>query len=123
MQMTVESMADIEAEIRARAKAWNEPTLAQYDERLADRIKAAAKREREAREDLRTALMAVIDALDAVGFKPWTCDYPLEVAYSAANAALEKHSGGARVWCKRDPSRHCVDCEMCKGEGDLCHEV
>ena len=46
MQMTVESMADIEAEIRARAKAWNEPTLAQYDERLADRIHAAHEREK-----------------------------------------------------------------------------
>jgi len=48
MQMTVESMADIEAEIRARAKAWNEPTLAQYDERLADRIHAAHERVRHA---------------------------------------------------------------------------
>jgi hypothetical protein len=20
----------------------------------------------------------------------------------------------ARVWCKNDPARHCVDCEVCK---------
>ena len=42
-----ETVADIVAEVRARAKAWPDPSLVQYDERLADRIEAAAKRERE----------------------------------------------------------------------------
>ena len=42
-----ETIADIVAEVRARAKAWPDPSLVQYDERLADRIEAAAKRERE----------------------------------------------------------------------------
>ena len=43
-----ETIADIVAEVRARANAWPDPSLVQYDERLADRIEAAAKREREA---------------------------------------------------------------------------
>jgi len=46
--LPLESLDNIEAEIRARAKAWNEPTLAQYDERLADRIHAAHERIRHA---------------------------------------------------------------------------
>ena len=40
-----ETLDDIEAEIRARAKAWPEPSLAKYDEQLADRIHAARERE------------------------------------------------------------------------------
>ena len=40
-----ESHAGITAEIRARAGAWMDDKLKQYDERLADRLDAAHKRE------------------------------------------------------------------------------
>lgn len=40
-----ESHAGITAEIRARAGAWMDDKLKQYDERLADRLEAAHKRE------------------------------------------------------------------------------
>lgn len=40
-----ESHAGITAEIRARAGAWMDDMLKQYDERLADRLDAAHKRE------------------------------------------------------------------------------
>lgn len=43
-----ETLADIVAEIRARAGVWIAKELKQYDLRLADRIDAAWKRERNA---------------------------------------------------------------------------
>ena len=39
-----ETLDAIAAEVRARAKAWPDPSLVQYDERLADRITDAARR-------------------------------------------------------------------------------
>lgn len=42
-----ETLDAIAAEVRARAKAWPDPSLVQYDERLADRITDATRRERE----------------------------------------------------------------------------
>ena len=53
-----ETIADIVAEVRARAKAWPDPSLVQYDERLADRIDAAHKREREAGAEAYTTFVS-----------------------------------------------------------------
>ena len=41
-----ETLDAIAAEVRARAKAWPDPSLVQYDERLADRITDAARQGR-----------------------------------------------------------------------------
>lgn len=39
-----ETLDAIAAEVRTRAKTWPDPSLVQYDERLADRITDAARR-------------------------------------------------------------------------------
>ena len=51
-----ESHAGITAEIRARAGVWMDDKLKQYDERLADRLDAALKRERGDCAKLREAI-------------------------------------------------------------------
>ena len=57
-----ESHAGITAEIRARAGAWMDDKMKQNDERLADRLDAAHRRERGDCAKLREALEMVRDA-------------------------------------------------------------
>ena len=57
-----ETLAAIANEIRARAVVWLDEDLKQYDLRLADRIDAAAKRERGNLDALERACENVLDA-------------------------------------------------------------
>ncbi len=57
-----ETLDAIAAEVRARAKAWPDPSLVQYDERLADRITDAARRGRLNLDALERACEEVLDA-------------------------------------------------------------
>lgn len=57
-----ETLAAISAEIRARAGVWIAAELKQYDLQLADRIDAAAKRERGNLDALERACENVLDA-------------------------------------------------------------
>jgi hypothetical protein len=57
-----ETLAGISAEIRARAGVWIAKELKQYDLQLADRIDAAAKRERSDLDALERACESVLDA-------------------------------------------------------------
>ena len=56
-----ETLAAISAEIRARAGVWIAAELKQYDLQLADRIDAAAKRERGNLDALERACENVLD--------------------------------------------------------------
>ena len=57
-----ETLDAIAAEVRARAKAWPDPSLVQYDERLADRITDAARQGRLNLDALERACEEVLDA-------------------------------------------------------------
>lgn len=57
-----ETLDAIAAEVRARAKAWPDPSLVQYDERLADRIADAARRGHVNLDALERACEEVLDA-------------------------------------------------------------
>ena len=57
-----ETLDAIAAEVRARAKAWPDPSLVQYDERLADRITDAARRGHLNLDALERACEEVLDA-------------------------------------------------------------
>lgn len=70
-----ETLADIESEIRARAGAWPDEKLKEYDLRLADRIKTAAKREcgniAKMREVLCGARAMAVGSVNCGGGEPW----------------------------------------------------
>lgn len=105
-----ETLDDIEAEIRARAKAWPEPSLAKYDEQLADRIHAAREREVVVSKNatttygnnaaMRDALIRARDMLFAwrrdVPFRAWN---EIGETIDKCNAALEKPSRNCDLFC------------------------
>lgn len=57
-----ETLDALVAEVRARAKAWPDPSLVQYDERLAERITDAARRGHHNLDALERACEEVLDA-------------------------------------------------------------
>ena len=52
--------------------------------------------ERHAISDAYTALKQIVAALEAIGFKPWSCNDPLEQAYACAQAIIDRTEGGAK---------------------------
>lgn len=139
----MEKLSDIEEELRSLSKceeyridakyAGHQPTVSGkpvvvYFGEIADRILEARKRD----ERLMLSLMlyavedyceewatarfkqAVTDACERLGIEYRTDANPLQEQIEEKIAAI---AGEARVMCKLAPSRRCVDCELCKGEG------
>ena len=88
MEEKQETSANIVAEIRARAKAWPEPSLVQYDERLADRLEAALKREK---AEIEAEALAAGGIVEAERHKPGNTErvrYVLEVVVDQGDALV-----------------------------------
>lgn len=110
-----ESHAGITAEIRARAGAWMDDKMKQNDERLADRLDAAHKRERGNSAALREAVEKVIE----IANKEWDASRETSAMWEiweickAALAAPARNCdvGTADDWL----ARFSAVCERCSG--------
>ncbi len=63
-------------------------------------------------------IVAILCGLACVSMVAWRELRDLEdpVGGIGEESESEPEEGEARVWCKYDASRHCVDCEICAGE-------
>jgi len=133
----MEKLSDIEADIRERADCaerngegtTHNDGVAMLLRAFADRIKDAAWHEE--RLMLSLMLYAVEDYVEdwaSEKFKKCmraACER-LGIEYRPNASCLQEQiaeristmDGEPRVMCKLAKDRHCVDCELCKGEGD-----